>query len=157
MPSANNRGRTKRIVLLARGPKGIGSACLLPRFAGAQARHRDGAVARVLAGICEEGKEEYHACSNGSRIRRGWPRSIKKSGVLIRGGHRCASKNREPNWPPEAGTVSREDIGFLVDEMVSGELPEQNISEYWRTYFSEPLALDFDRFARERKRAGCDL
>src|SRR5438067_3676437 len=128
------------IVLFWSATKGLGSACLLHALQ-EESIALERRVAEFWPEFAQAGKNEITLAQLLSH-QAGLSALDQPAEVLDYVGVIAALENQKPLWPP--GTTHgyhARTFGFLVDELTR-RLTGQRVSEYWRTTFAEPLALD---------------
>jgi CubicO group peptidase (beta-lactamase class C family) len=128
------------IVLFWSATKGLGSACLLhalqERAIGLARR-----VAEFWPEFAQNGKSEITIRELISH-RAGLSALDEQTDVLDYSAVIAALEKQSPLWPPgTAHGYHARTFGFLVDELTR-RIAGQRVSEYWRSTFAEPLALD---------------
>ncbi|PYI91174.1 MAG: esterase [Verrucomicrobia bacterium] len=128
------------IVLFWSATKGLGSACLLHALQ-EESIALERRVAEFWPEFAQAGKNEITLAQLLSH-QAGLSALDQPADVLDYVGVIAALEKQKPLWPP--GTTHgyhARTFGFLVDELTR-RLTGQRVSEYWRTTFAEPLALD---------------
>ena len=128
------------LVLFWSATKGLGSACLLHVLQesdiGLERR-----VAEFWPEFAQSGKDEIilaqllshqaGLCALDERV------DIQDYAAVV-----AALERQKPLWPPgTAHGYHARTFGFLLDELVR-RIAKKTLSEYWRTTFADPLALD---------------
>lgn len=129
------------IVLIWSATKGLGSACLL-HVLQEEEIELERRVGEFWPEFAQAGKASITLAQLLSH-QAGLAALDRKVDILDYDGVIDALEKQEPNWPPGTahGYHSRT-FGFLLDELAR-RITGARISQYWRTIFAEPLALDF--------------
>jgi CubicO group peptidase (beta-lactamase class C family) len=128
------------IVLFWSATKGLGSACLLHALQ-ERAISLECAVAEFWPEFAQAGKSQITIAQLLSH-QAGLSALNEPVDVLDYPAVIAALEKQTPLWQPgTAHGYHARTFGFLVDELTR-RITGQRISEYWRTKFGEPLALD---------------
>lgn len=128
------------IVLFWSATKGLGSACLL-RALQERAILLERRVAEFWPEFAQNGKREITIRELISH-QAGLSALDEPVDVLDYSAVIAALEKQSPLWPPgTAHGYHARTFGFLVDELTR-RITGQRVSEYWRSTFAEPLALD---------------